>query len=381
MGLKTRMKRAAMLLLGVSLCMGCFWGITVKADNAQEIYTCVLFATDETESIRVDSQSLNMNGDIVTNGRLITQVNSSYNGMVYENQDNEMVDLHSDIEDLYFSGDVNRMTGDYVAEDFNENISAATYIDGSFESEGNNVAINGAALWTKGDISIDGGSFSCSAAVIYSEEGDIYIKSDNFSANGLIYAPGGKVYIECNSINLGGSVIARSIEIVSGGVNLNQNESFMKNFSVGIMAEEKEVSEEEEALEETTGETEEEATEETAEEATTETEEATGENVEEVAAETEEATSETEEEAAAETAEESTQETAQGTAEESVTESGMQGEAAGQSDGTSEAVQQASNENVKLVIEVTSQPDIRNPIDIWILLYEILTGKKNIIIF
>ena len=232
--IKKLIKRAMGVMTGVALCLSTLGVMPVQAE---EIFTCVLFATDEAQSIRLNVSGMNMNGDIVTNGELISDLEVSFNGTVYENQENEMLDLHSKIESLYFNGEVNHLKEDYSPEDYNENISKATYIEGNFNSVGNNVAINSAALRTTGDVYIEGGSFSCSSAVVYSEQGDIYIDSDNFSMNGLLYAPNGKIYIECGGINLGGSVIGQSIEITSaGGVNLNKNESFMQSLDAGINA-------------------------------------------------------------------------------------------------------------------------------------------------
>lgn len=232
------MKKAMVLFTGMSLILGALPAVPVNA--AQEIYTCVLFAEGTGESIRVEAGNINMNGDIVTNGKFVTTLqNPGLNGTVYENQENAMMDYQDSIETLYYSGDVNKVDGDYSPKDFNENIGKPMFVDGAFTSTGNNVAINSAALMTTGDIVIDGGSFSCSDAALYSQEGNIHIATDNFSASALIYAPKGTVYIECGGVNMNGCVAAQSIEIVSsGGVNLNKNEGLVQKFGETVTANE-----------------------------------------------------------------------------------------------------------------------------------------------
>lgn len=232
-----RAKKAILLATGMSLMLSALPVLPVAA--AQEVSACVLFADGTGESILVDAQGINMNGDIVTNGQFATTAEyPGLNGKVYENQQNEMVDYDAAIQSNYFNGDSNQIDGDYSPKDVNENISSSMEVTGSFISEDKNVAVNSAALMAQKDITIDGGSFSCSDGVIYSREGNIYITSDNFSASALIYAPNGTVYLECGNINMNGCVVAQSIEIVSGGVNLNKNENLMKKLGGGISADE-----------------------------------------------------------------------------------------------------------------------------------------------
>lgn len=237
MAIKKIIKKATALLTGLAVSISAM-GVMPVAAAGQEIYTCVLYATDENESISIEATGINMNGDIVTNGVVQTSSDlSGINGKVYENQNNEMMDFHGKIQSMYFNGEINKIDQDYVPQDFNENISKATSIEGNFTTNGENVAINSAALMTTGDITINGGSFTSSGAVIYSQDGDITIKASNLSSNGLIYAPNGTVYIECGGSNIGGSIVAQSIKIVGGG-NFNKNESFMQNFGEGMKADE-----------------------------------------------------------------------------------------------------------------------------------------------
>lgn len=222
-------------IVAIALVTSMFSTIPAMAGEAQEIYTCVLFAQGTESSIRLNAQNVSMNGDVVTNGSFTTI--SDYeiiNGTVYENQENFMIDYHSIIEELYFCGDVNYIEYDYTPTTYNENINVSTFVEGEFNSY-SNVAVNNAALMTVGNVIVQADSFNSTDSVIYSQLGDIYIESDNFSASGLIYAPFGKVFIESESINISGTVIAQDIEIVGNyNVNINKNEGFMRNFGVGV---------------------------------------------------------------------------------------------------------------------------------------------------
>lgn len=209
--------------------------IPVMAEETQEIYACVLFAQGTDNSIRLNAQSISMNGDIVTNGNF-TAISDyeSINGTVYENQENFMIDYHSTIEELYFCDDVNYIDYSYTPTTYNENINVPTFVEGEFNSY-SNVAVNNTAVMTVDSIIVQADSFNSTNSVIYSQLGDIYIESDYFSASGLIYAPFGKVFIESESINISGTIIAQDIEIVGNyNVNINKNESFMRNLGVGV---------------------------------------------------------------------------------------------------------------------------------------------------
>lgn len=73
------------------------------ADNLDKSI-CVLFAQGVGNSIRLNSQYISMNGDVVTNGSFTSiSNNEGIHGNVYENQENSMIDYHAIIEELYFN--------------------------------------------------------------------------------------------------------------------------------------------------------------------------------------------------------------------------------------------------------------------------------------
>ena len=50
-------------------------------------------------------------------------MNNNINGVVYENQENRMINYHSAIEDMYFDADVEFLTENYVTSMYNTTIS------------------------------------------------------------------------------------------------------------------------------------------------------------------------------------------------------------------------------------------------------------------
>ncbi len=173
-------------------------------------------------SIRVNAQSISMNGDVITNGNFVTVADyEGINGVIYEDQDNVMIDYHPTIEEMYFDGEVNYIEYSYESTNDNENIDVSTFVEGEYTSS-SNVAVNDTALMVIDSINVNADSFNSTNSVIYSQLGDIHIESNSFSASGLIYAPFGKVFIESESVNINGAIIAQDIEIV-GDYNVNIN--------------------------------------------------------------------------------------------------------------------------------------------------------------
>lgn len=122
---------------------------------------------------------------------------------------------------------------DYIPAVYNENINVPTFVEGEFTCY-SNIAVCDTALMAIGNLVVMSDTFNSNNSVIYSQLGDIYIESNNFSANGLIYAPFGKVFIKGDNINICGAVIAQDIEIVGAyNININKNEDFMRNFGEG----------------------------------------------------------------------------------------------------------------------------------------------------
>ncbi|MDE5935890.1 MAG: hypothetical protein K2G83_00570, partial [Ruminococcus sp.] len=207
------LKRIMAGFSGIAMAFSIIPNFSAFADDTHANYECVLFAQGTDDSIRINSQSISINGDIVTNGTFST--NSEYSGIygnVFDNQGNSMIDYQSTIEELYFYDDVNYIEYNYDSTNENENIIMPTFVEGSF-SNGYNVSITDSALMTIDDITICGNTFNATNSVLYSQLGDIHVETDVFSSSGLIYAPFGTVYIESGNVNINGLVIAQNIEI------------------------------------------------------------------------------------------------------------------------------------------------------------------------
>ncbi|MBP3339102.1 MAG: hypothetical protein J6L69_06840 [Lachnospiraceae bacterium] len=226
-------KRMLSFFMAWVICLGLIQMPVMAETQNNGVYNpCfVLFAQQTENSINITGNSISINGDIITNGTVLTVSNySGINGSILEDQENCMIDYHSSIEELYFGEEVRYVENDYVQNEYNENINVSTFVEGDFNG-GNNVSLNNSALMTIENINIEGGNFNSNNAVIYSQFGDIYVNNDNFSSNGLIYAPLGKVFIESGNVNISGCIIAQEIEIIGEyNVNINKNESFIKQF-------------------------------------------------------------------------------------------------------------------------------------------------------
>lgn len=230
------MKRILAFMIATAVVIAMVPSRAASADSSQDFFDCVLFSYDSDESIRITAQSISVNGDVVTNGNFWYQAdNSGINGTIFENMEQCMVDYHSTIEKLYFYDDVNYIDYDYSPTNYNERIMTPTFVEGNFTSN-SNVDLISSALMTMGNIVVDCDTFNSNSGVLYSQLGNICIKSNNFNANGLIYAPFGSVYIEAGNVNMSGIIIAKKIEIIGEyNVSVNKNRNFLERFGSGTI--------------------------------------------------------------------------------------------------------------------------------------------------
>lgn len=97
---------------------------------------------------------------------------------------------------------------------------------GNYHLKGNLKATN--------NIAVENSEIFNISSVIYSQYGDIDIKSNNVTINGFIYAPNGKVKINSSNLNITGTIIAKEIEIVSdSNVNFNVSAMLGQNGIIG----------------------------------------------------------------------------------------------------------------------------------------------------
>lgn len=121
---------------------------------------------------------------------------------------------------MYFSDtSVNTISSDYIINDTNIFISTDTVVEGEVALTGN-ASIN-SNLKATGDILINGDVSNTINGIIYSQDGDITLNSNNINYSGLIYAPNGTVTLEGSNITITGTIIAKELIIDGSTVNFN----------------------------------------------------------------------------------------------------------------------------------------------------------------
>ena len=183
-----------------------------------------MFAGSEADgALTVNAKHFCLNGNIASNGTIVTGKKINLNGKKTEHAAADMPYVSAGLEARYFTG---ALTADVLdINDHNVNLNRTMDIAGEATVRGN-VNMN-ASLRADSDICISGNVSNFNNAVLYSEFGDIIIDCNNVSLTGLIYAPLGNVYIEANNINLNNVVvIADTITLKANNVNANYGRSY-----------------------------------------------------------------------------------------------------------------------------------------------------------
>lgn len=189
-------------------------------------YPYTLFAySSEEGAITVDADNSCINGNVATNGTIVSSGSINVNGIKTENANEDMIYIFNKVESKYFtSNNIDEHTEDYVLEEININLNVPTEVHGKTTLTGN-ININ-TALKAYKTISLYGEIKNTNDSVIFSKYGDIIIDSQNINLNGLIYAPFGNVKITAQNLNLNNVVIiADSITIECSSVNANYSKN------------------------------------------------------------------------------------------------------------------------------------------------------------
>ena len=119
-----------------------------------------------------------MNGNVATNGTILSTGNVNVNGTKSEQVAEEMLYIFKKLNYMYFSGaDVKIYTDDYSYEDININIDDPMNVQGDLTLTGN---INlTTAIKAADDVMLNGEVKNTNESVICSENGDIVIDSAN----------------------------------------------------------------------------------------------------------------------------------------------------------------------------------------------------------
>ena len=149
-------------------------------------YPYTIFAeSDENGAITINADNFCINGNIATNGTIVSSGNMNINGSKKENVNENVIYIFDKIESQYFTNcKIEKYTDDYMVKDQNIDINTPVEVKGDIALSGN-VNIN-APIKAYRDISLQGEVKNSNDSIIYSKYGDIVIDSLNVNLDGLI---------------------------------------------------------------------------------------------------------------------------------------------------------------------------------------------------
>ncbi len=218
-------KRAISSIIAFSLSVSMLSTLPASADEEKHFYPYMLFAGSSDDGAIVSTASnICINGNVATNGTLSFGNNYNINGTITEHAGETTPIIFDQIDDEFFSEDVDYYTEDYSCSDINITIIDPIVVNGEIVLDGN-VSIN-SGIKTCDDITLTGEVNNTNNSVICSQYGDINIESINTNLGGLIYAPCGTVSIIAQNLNLNNVIIiADKIIIDAPSVNMNSSTS------------------------------------------------------------------------------------------------------------------------------------------------------------
>lgn len=197
-------------------------------DNTVSPYPYTIFAgSSEDGAITSTAYNFSVNGNIGTNGTIVSTGNMNINGQRKERLSEEMPVIFDDINTAFFTENVDSHDDDYTYSDTNISVSVPLDVNGELDLNGN-ITIT-TSVKALDDIELSGEVQNTSDSVICSQNGDITIDSTNVSLTGLIYAPYGTVDITAQNLNLNSVVIiADKVRIDAPNVNANKSTAIAK---------------------------------------------------------------------------------------------------------------------------------------------------------
>ena len=235
--MKKKTQKKLSFLLSLVLLLSLMPANMVVAEEEKFPYT-IFAAANQPGAVTINTNYLCVNGDIATNGTLISTSGANLNGDVIEYAGIPMATIGDKLSAMYFSSGVEQYSGDYESDDINQNMNQSLVALGAFNLDGN-VNLN-ASVKAGTDICVSGQTLNANNCIMYSVSGDIVINSDNVSITGLLYAPNGKVEITAQNLNLNSVIIlAQTVRLKCSGANINYNESMGKLIGndVGVLPE------------------------------------------------------------------------------------------------------------------------------------------------
>ena len=203
-----RLKRILSYIVVVATMVSMIPAIPIKAETGEK-YPYILFAgSSDIGAITVNADNFCVNGNIATNGTVVTSGDMNIHGNKIENAGLEMLHISKKLDSIYFTGDnVELYQENYSCEKMNMEINTPVNAGGELKLIGNlNLKTGIKALE---DISLTGEVINSKDSVVYSEKGNIVIDSTNVDMNGLLYAPYGMVEITAQYLNLNSIIIIK----------------------------------------------------------------------------------------------------------------------------------------------------------------------------
>ena len=222
---KPKLKRLVSGVVSTALALNTLSVLPALAaeDDVVSPYPYTIFAgSSEDGAITTTAYNFSVNGNVGTNGTIVSTGNMNINGQRKEHLSEDMPVIFDEINAEFFSGNVELHTDDYTYSDTNISVSVPLDVNGELDLNGNITITTGVKALD--DIDLSGEVQNTSDSVICSQNGDITIDSTNVTLTGLIYAPYGTVDITAQNLNLNSVVIiADKVRIDAPNVNANNS--------------------------------------------------------------------------------------------------------------------------------------------------------------
>ncbi len=222
----TKAKKLLSGVIATAIAISMMPTVPAMTEETTEKYPYTLFAASSEEgAITINADNFCVNGDVATNGTIVSSGSVNINGKKTENANEYMIYILKKLNQEYFTGEnVDVFSDDYSYEAMNININEPMDVKGELELDGN-INLN-TGIKALDNVILKGEVKNTNDAVICSETGDIIIDGQNINLNGLVYAPYGNVEITGQNLNLNNVIIiADTITFNCSSVNANYSDS------------------------------------------------------------------------------------------------------------------------------------------------------------
>ena len=233
---KAKLNRTLSGILAVIMTASMTSVLPASAEDEVSPYPYTLFAgSSDDGAISSTAGNFCVNGNVATNGTFSVGSNFNVNGTKTEHADVDMPIIFDQIDDKFFSGEVDMHSEDYSYSETNINVTVPIEVQGVLSLDGNITLTTG--LKALDDVTLTGEVKNTDGSVICSQTGDVIIDSTNVNLGGLVYAPYGTVSLKAQNLNLNNVVIiADKISIDAPNVNANSSSSMAQFVGEAIAA-------------------------------------------------------------------------------------------------------------------------------------------------